>query len=102
VAKSFLAEAAKTACYVINRSPSTPPDYSSLHVYGCIVYTMHSSQERTKPDPKSKKCIFLGYADNMKGYRLWDPTARKLVVGRDVVFAENELQSEQKHDNTAK
>ena len=116
MAKSFWAEAVKTANYVINRSPSTaiglktpmeiwngkPPDYSSLHVFGCTVYAMYNSQERTKLDPKSRKCIFLGYADNVKGYRLWDPTAHKLVVSRDVVFAENELQSEQKHDNTAK
>jgi hypothetical protein len=63
---------------------------------------MYTSQERTKPDPKSKKCIFLGYANNMKGYCLWDPAACKLVVGRDVVFGENALQSEQKHDNTTK
>ena len=44
----------------------------------------------------------MGYADGVKGYRLWDPTARKLVVSRDVVFAENELQSEQTNGNTSK
>jgi len=66
------------------------------------VYVMCNSQERTKLDPKSRKCIFLGYADNVKGYRLWDPTACKVVISRDVVFAENELQSEQKNDNTSK
>jgi len=79
-----------------------PVDYSSLHVFGCPVYVMYNSQERTKLDPKSRKCIFLGYADKVKGYRMWDPTARKVVVSRDVVFAENEPQSEQKNDNTSK
>ncbi|RDX94061.1 hypothetical protein CR513_23595, partial [Mucuna pruriens] len=54
-----------------------PADYSSLRVFGCPVYVMYNSQERTKLDPKSRKCIFLGYADNVKGYRLWDPTAHK-------------------------
>ena len=44
----------------------------------------------------------MGYADGVKGYRLWDPTARKLVVSRDVVFAENELRSEQTNDSTSK
>jgi len=44
----------------------------------------------------------LGYADDVKGYRLWDPTASKVVNNRDVVFAENELQSEERNDNTAK
>jgi hypothetical protein len=79
-----------------------PVDYSSLHVFGCPVYVMYNSQERTKLDSKSRKCIFLGYADNVKGYRLWDPTARKVVISRDVVFVENELQSEQKNDSTSK
>nr|KYP42748.1 Retrovirus-related Pol polyprotein from transposon TNT 1-94 [Cajanus cajan] len=116
LAKSFWAEAVKTACYLINRSPSTaiglktpmemwngkPSNYSSLHVFGCPVYVMYNSQERTKLDPKSRKCIFLGYADNVKGYRLWDPTARKVVVSRDVVFAETELQKEQENDSTIK
>jgi len=103
--KSFWAKVVKTTCYVINRSPSTvidlktpmemwngkPADYSSLHIFGCLVYVMYNSQERLKLDPKSRKCIFLGYADNVKGYRLWDPTAHKVVVSRDVTFAENEL-----------
>ncbi|KAL4337997.1 hypothetical protein AHAS_Ahas12G0166100 [Arachis hypogaea] len=116
LAKSFWAEAVKTAYYVINRSPSTaiglktpmemwqgkPPNYSSLHIFGCPVYVMYNSQERTKLDPKSKKCIFLGYADGVKGYRLWDPTARKVVVSRDVIFAEDELQKEQENDSTVK
>ncbi|KAL4327456.1 hypothetical protein AHAS_Ahas13G0101900 [Arachis hypogaea] len=84
LAKSFWAEAVKTACYVINRSPSTaiglkipmemwqgkPPNYSSLHIFGCPVYVMYNSHERTKLDPKSRKCIFLGYTDGVKGYRM--------------------------------
>jgi len=116
LAKSFWAKAVKTACYVINRSPSTaiglktpmemwqgsPPNYSSLHIFGCLVYVMYNSQERTKLDPKSRRCIFLGYVDGVKGYRLWDPTARKVVVSRDVIFAENELQGKQESDNTVK
>ena len=61
-------------------------DYSSLHVFGCPVYVMLNYQERTKLDPKSKKCIFLSYANSVKEYRLWDPTARKVIVSRDMIF----------------
>ena len=43
-------------------------------------------------DPKSRKCLFLGYVDGVKGYRLWDPTARKVIISRDVIFAEDKLQ----------
>ena len=43
-------------------------NYSSLHIFGCPAYVMYNDQERTKLDPKSKKCIFLGYANRVKGY----------------------------------
>jgi len=63
---------------------------------------MYNSQEMTKLNSKSKKCIFLGYADGVKGYHPWDPTSRKVVVSRDVIFTENELQEKQESDNTVK
>ena len=81
LAKSFWAEAVNTACYLINRSPSTtinlktpmemwtgkPVDYSRLHVFGSPVYVMYNDKERSKLDPKSRKCIFFRYADGDKG-----------------------------------
>ena len=95
---SFWAEAAKTICYIVNQSLSTTiglktamemwtgklADYSYLHAFGCPVYVMYNAQERAKLDPKSKRCIFLGYADGVKGYRLWDPTAYKIVISRNL------------------
>ncbi|KAK0608590.1 hypothetical protein LWI29_032951 [Acer saccharum] len=36
-----------------------------------------------------------GYADGVKGYRLWDPTAHKVVISRDVIFVEDQLQKEE-------
>ena len=55
---------------------------------------MYNDTKRTKLDPKSRKCIFLGYADKVKGYRLWDPTAHKVIISRDAIIVENMLQSE--------
>lgn len=114
--KLFWAEAVNTACYVINRSPSTavelktpmemwtgkPINYSDLHIFGSPVYVMYNSQETTKLDPKSRKCLFLGYADGVKGYRLWDPTAHKVVVSRDVVFMEDKIQENEEGDSTTR
>ena len=37
---------------------------------------------------KSKKCIFIGYKDGLKGYELWNPVTRKVMYNRDVVFRE--------------
>ena len=56
---SFWAEVDKTACYVINRSPSTkiglktpmeiwtgkPVDYSYLHIFRCLVYVMYNAKK---------------------------------------------------------
>ncbi|GJZ15626.1 retrovirus-related pol polyprotein from transposon TNT 1-94 [Tanacetum coccineum] len=89
--KSFWAKAVNTACYVINRSSSTAVElktsmemwtgktvnYFDLHIFGSPVYVMYNTQETTKLNLKSKKCLFLGYADGVKGYRLWDPIAYK-------------------------
>ena len=39
-------------------------------------------------DSKSKKCIFIGYKDGLKGYKLWNPVTQKVVYSRDVLFRE--------------
>ena len=95
---SFWVEAAKTACYAINWSPSIPiglktpmemwtgkpTDYSHLYAFRCPVYVMYNAQEREKSNPKSRRFIFLGYVSRVKGYRLWDLTAHKIVISRDL------------------
>ncbi|KAE8707942.1 hypothetical protein F3Y22_tig00110365pilonHSYRG00006 [Hibiscus syriacus] len=48
------------------------------------------------------KCKFLGYADGVKGYHLWDPTARKVIISRDVIFVEDKLQSKEDDDSAEK
>ena len=39
-------------------------------------------------DNKSKRCIFIGYKNGLKGYKLWNPEIRKVVYNQDVVFRE--------------
>ncbi|KAE8680647.1 hypothetical protein F3Y22_tig00111372pilonHSYRG00031 [Hibiscus syriacus] len=110
--KSFWAEVVNTACYLVNRAPSTtielktpmemwtgkPADYSNLHVFGSIVYVMYNSQEISKMDPKSRKYKLLGYADGVKGYRLWDSTARKVIISMDEIEQEDSSEAEPTHD----
>ncbi|KAH9803717.1 hypothetical protein KPL71_001892 [Citrus sinensis] len=76
---SYWAEAAKTACYIVNWSPSTaiglktaiemwtrkPADYSYLHAFGC-------------------------------------PVAHKIVINRDVIFVEDQLQRKDEDDSSVK
>ena len=38
--------------------------------------------QRRKPtslDNKYEKCIFIGYKDGMKGYKIWNPVTKKTV-----------------------
>jgi hypothetical protein len=65
-----------------------PIDYSSLKIFGCPAYVHVQSGERTKLDPKSRKCTFLGFEKGVKGYRLWDPVSKKKVINKDVIFDE--------------
>ena len=47
-----------------------PCDYSNLKIFGCEAYALTPKNQRSKLDPISKKCIFVGYDDVTKGYRL--------------------------------
>ncbi|KAG8473168.1 hypothetical protein CXB51_035114 [Gossypium anomalum] len=100
--KSFWAEAASTACFLINRSPSVaiekkttqevwfdnPANYSDLKIFGCPAY---AHVDNGKLEPRSIKCVFLGYKASVKGYKLWCPENRKVVISRDVVFDETAM-----------
>ena len=64
------------------------PDLPHLKVFKCIAYVHVLDELRTKLDPKAKKCIFIGYSLEQKGYRCYNPVTQKLRVSRDVVFDE--------------
>jgi len=40
---------------------------------------------------REKKFVFLGVKRNMKGYRLWDPENKKIVLGQHVTFDETSV-----------
>ena len=41
-------------------------------------------------DSKGEKCIFIGYSEESKAYRLYIPSTKKFFVSRDVQFIEEE------------
>lgn len=51
-------------------------------------------EKRKKWDYKSQKLIFVGYDDNSKAFRCIDQKTRKVIVSRDVIFHENELNTD--------
>jgi hypothetical protein len=44
--------------------------------------------------PKSEKCIFVGYSEGVKGYRLLQPHCNEIIVRINVKFDENILACE--------
>ncbi|KAL7372982.1 hypothetical protein ABVT39_025155 [Epinephelus coioides] len=47
--------------------------------------------ERRKLDKKAVKLHFMRYANNAKGYRLWDEEKRRILIRRDVIFNESDF-----------
>ena len=100
--KSFWAKATSTARFLINRYPSVsiekktpqevwlgnPADYSDLKIFGCLAY---AHVDNKKLEPRSIKYVFHSYKASVKGYKLWCPENRKVVISRDDVFDETTM-----------
>ncbi|GKV30597.1 hypothetical protein SLEP1_g39391 [Rubroshorea leprosula] len=100
---NFWVEAASTAVYLINRIPSevlyniSPyyslhkchPDYSRLHVFGCVCFVHLPPHERTKLSNQAAMCVFVGYGIDQKGFLCYDPKIGRIRISRHVVFLEN-------------
>jgi hypothetical protein len=67
---------------------SKKPSLKHLRVFGCDAYVHVPRENRSKLDNKVEKCIFIGYKDGIKGYKLWNPVTKKIVYSWDVVFRE--------------
>ena len=87
---SFWGYALETAAFTLNRAPSksietTPyelwfgskPKMSFLKVWGCDAYV-----KRLQPDilePKSEKCVFIGYPKETIGYTFYHKSEGKIL-----------------------
>ncbi|KAI3509130.1 hypothetical protein L1887_24156 [Cichorium endivia] len=105
LSNEFWGEAVACACYIMNRTSTkslpnmTPqeawngvkPNVSHLRTFGCIAYAHIPSQKRNKLDDKSEKTILVGYSGNSKGYKLYNPATKKIIISRDVIFDENKI-----------
>ncbi|RVW87157.1 Retrovirus-related Pol polyprotein from transposon TNT 1-94 [Vitis vinifera] len=109
VPKLFWGQAVLTAAYLINRMPSRVLKFQTPcqtllksfpttrlistvppKIFGCSVFVHINQQHRSKLDPRSLKCIFLGYSSNKKGYKCYSPVTRKFYNSMDVTFFETQ------------
>lgn len=103
--KEFWAEAINTAVYLQNRivksglNHCTPfelwtgskPNLSHLRIFGSTVMKHIPKEKRHKWDKKSEQTILVGYPEDIKGYRLYNPSTRAIVTSRDVIFIKEKL-----------
>lgn len=100
--KQFWAEAVNTAVYLRNRTiasglTKTPyelwtgrkPDVSHVRVFGSTAMTHVPKIKTAKWDKKAEKHILVGYDNNVKGYRLYNPKTKKIITSRDVIIMEH-------------
>ncbi|KAG8502831.1 hypothetical protein CXB51_000478 [Gossypium anomalum] len=101
----FWAEAVNTSVYLLNKLPTravkdkTPfeawygfkPSVSHLKVFGCMCYALIPAERRTKLERRSALGIFVGYSSTKKGYRVYDPSTKKILVSRDIKFDEDKF-----------
>ncbi|GJY33864.1 retrotransposon protein, putative, ty1-copia subclass [Tanacetum coccineum] len=103
--KSFWDYTLETATHILNMVPTkkvekTPyevwhrqtPRLSYLKVWGCEALVKRDTL--TKPDklePRSIKCIFVGYPKETIGYSFYYPPENKVRVARNAEFLENSL-----------
>ena len=103
--KSFWGYALETAAFLINRLPSKsvqktpyeiwtgqPPVLSFVRIWGCDVYVRKMFSD--KLEPKSEKCLFVGYPKETKGYYFYNPEENKVFVARRGTFLEEDFISQ--------
>lgn len=109
----FWPEAIQAAVHIRNRCPISTnrfkipfelwngkaAEYDQLVKFGSIAFAL-KLPTGGKFDPKSEKMIFVGYAEQAKAFKLYNPKSKKIIVSRDVEFIEDksELPQEDSSD----
>lgn len=62
------------------------PNVEHFRVWGCLAHTHITDEKRGKLDDKSIVCVLLGFSEESKGYRLYNPQTKKMVISKDVVI----------------
>ena len=101
-------EAINCANYVVNHTPTKvlqcitleeewskiKIDISHFRLFGCEAWAHIPNEKRKTLQRRSEKCIFFGYSEDVKGYRLLHPHSHDIIIRRDVKFDENLLACE--------
>ena len=103
VEPKWSAEAMYIAAYITNRLPcAAHPDKTpfqicfgkrsnvkEMHVFGAIEYAYVDKTRRKKLNKKAFRCMFPGYSDDVKGYRVWNIDSQRVEITRSAQFQKN-------------
>jgi hypothetical protein len=92
----YWAEAINFENYIVNHTTTkslksiTPeeystkikPDVSQFRVFGNIAWAHIPNEKRKALQPKSEKCIFVGYFEYVKGYIILQPHCNEIIIRR--------------------
>ncbi|RVX01548.1 Retrovirus-related Pol polyprotein from transposon RE1 [Vitis vinifera] len=85
----FWGDAVLTACYLINRMPSSVlhdqiPHFLPPRVFGCTCFVHILTPGQDKLFAKAMKCLFLGYSRLQKGYRCYSLETHRYFISANV------------------
>ena len=58
-------------------------------IFGSVGYLLSHDVYKDKLSPQAHRCVFIGYSNTQKGYKLYHPSTKRVFVSKDVTFDEN-------------
>ena len=77
----------------MNYGLAKKPKLSFLKVWGCDAYVKKLQPD--KLEPKSEKCVFIGYPEETVGYTFYHRSEGKIFVSKNGSFLEKEFLSKE-------
>ena len=108
LSNEYWAEVVGCSVYLLNKSPTvtiqdkileeawsgTKTSVAHLIIFSFIDFAHIPDEIRRKLDKKSERCIFTGYSEQHKAYKLYNPLTKKVVVRSDDKLIEDKCWSD--------
>jgi hypothetical protein len=102
---NYWAKSINCANYIVNHTPTKALknitqeeawnkiklEVNHFHVFDSLAWDHIPYEKRKALQPKSEKCIFVGYSEDVRGYRILQPHSNEIIIRGDVKFDETLL-----------